>query len=294
MSVDMLLQLLVGGISVGTMYGLIGLGFITIYNCTKVVNFPQGDFLMLGAIVTVYLLKVVHLPYLLAGVLAVAITALVGALIYSAVLAPVGLNAHHMILILATLGASMMIENSVLAVHGPYPSDLPPFTGRLPIRLGEVAVAPQSLWVILTAAVVLAAMYLIMNRTTLGKEMTAAATDPLAASLMGISIGSVARLSFVISASIGALAGLVVAPLLPLGYASGLMLGFKGITGGFIGGWGKSSGAVIGGVILGLIETFAAGFLPTGYKDAITFVVLILVLYFRPTGIMGAAMPEPE
>lgn len=151
---------------------------------------------------------------------------------------------------------------------------------------------PQSLWVLLLAALVLVILYLLSNHTLMGKAMTATATDPLAASYVGVSTGAMIRWSFAISAAVGALAGLSLAPIVPLGYASGSILGLKGLTALILGGWGTATGAVAGGVALGIIEMFGAVILPAGYKDAIAFVVLIIILYFRPSGILGPAGEE--
>ncbi|MCL5951035.1 MAG: branched-chain amino acid ABC transporter permease [Chloroflexi bacterium] len=285
------LQLFVSGLAIGTVYGMLALGFVTIYRASRVVNFAQGDFAMLGGLFTVYLLKTVHLPYPLAGVLAVVITSTIGILIYQLVIAPLG-RASLVSMLMVTIGASLFLQNGALIAWTSYPADLPSFSGDAPIRLGTIAILPQSLWIFLMAAVVVTALYLLTNHTLLGKAMTATATDPLAAAVVGVSTSSMMRLSFAISASVGALTGLFLAPMLTLNYASGAILGIKGLTALTLGGWGTATGAIVGGLALGVIETFGAGLLPAGYKDAIAFLILILILYFRPSGILGSAGSE--
>lgn len=293
MSAANALQLLVAAITLGAVYGLVALGFVTIYRCSGVVNFAQGEFAMLGALMTIYLLKVGTLPYPASAVLAVVFVVLVGVLVHQLVVAPLR-RASLLSLIMATLGVSLFVQNAALVAWGPRGAALPAFSGSEPIRFGEVAIVPQSLWVIAMAVVVLVALYLLNNRTTFGKKMTATATQPLAAGLVGISTGSMIRWSFAISSAVGALAGLFLAAMVPMNFASGTSFGLKGFIAAVLGGWGKASGAMVGGLALGIIETYAAGFLPTGYKDAISFLVLILILYYRPSGIMGASLAEAE
>jgi branched-chain amino acid transport system permease protein len=293
MSLANLLQLFASGITIGAVYGLVALGYVTIYRCSGVVNFAQGEFVMLGAMLASYLLKTASLPYPLATGVAIVAVGLIGVLTYQLIIVPLG-QAFVLMLVMATLGVSMLLQNSALITWGPYPLYLPAFSGDTPIRFGEVAVMSQSLWVLLMAAVVLVALYLLNNHTHFGKSMTATATEPLAANLVGVSTGSMVRWSFAISAVIGAGAGIFVAPIVPINYAVGGLFGLKGFVAAVLGGWGKSTGAVLGGLALGVVETFSAGLLPSGYKDAIAFVVLLFILYYRPSGILGSSLTEAE
>jgi branched-chain amino acid transport system permease protein len=293
MSIANFLQLLASGITIGSVYGLVALGYVTIYRCSGVVNFAQGEFVMLGAMLTSYLLKSMSLPYPLAAVVAVVAIGIVGILTYQLIIAPLG-QAFVLILVMATLGVSMLLQNTALISWGAYPLYLPAFSGNEPVRFGEVAIMSQSLWVLLMTILMLCALYVLNNYTLFGKSMTATATDPLAANLVGLSPGSMIRWSFAISAVMGATAGVFVAPIVPINYAVGAIFGIKGFVAAVLGGWGKSTGAVLGGFVLGVIETFAAGLLPSGYKDAIAFVVLLFILYYRPTGILGSALTEAE
>lgn len=293
MSLTNLLQLVASGITLGAVYALVGLGFVTIYRASGVVNLAQGEFVMLGGMLTVYLLKGLHLPYWLAALGSLAGVSLLGLVVYQLVVAPLR-QSSPLIVLMATIGVGLLLQNVALIAWGAYGANLPGLSGEVSLRFAGVAVLPQSLWILLMAAVVLAAMHLFNNRTRWGKAMTATATDPFAAGLCGIHTGSMIRLAFAVSALVGALAGLFVAPIVPLNFASGTIFGLKGFVAAVVGGWGKSTGAVVGGLALGLAETLGAGLLPAGYKDAIAFLVLLLILYYRPRGILGASLTEAE
>ena len=293
MGVSSLFQNLIAGLIVGSVYGLIALGYLAIYRSSGVVNFAQGAFAMLGALITLYLLNDRHMNYLLAAAIAIGGTTILGVLVYLLVIAR--LRSDFVITqIMATLGVGMLFEGFVLVVRGGYPQSLPAFSSDKPFRIGSVSIPPQGVWVVLMAAGVLIGLYFLNNRTLFGKKMTATATDPMAASLVGISRNLMIGWSFAISAAIGASAGIFLAAMIPMNYASGSGLGLKGFIAAILGGWGKSSGAVVGGLALGVVETFGASVLPAGYKDAISFFLLIVILYFRPKGIMGSSLVEGD
>ena len=197
-------------------------------------------------------------------------------------------------IILATMALSILCENLVLIKWGGYGKSIPAFTGDKALFFGKVAVFPQSLWVIGLMILVLIALYLLTNRTRIGKQMTATANDPGAASLSGVSTGRMILLAFGISAAIGALGGIAITPINSTSYLSGGVFALSGFVAAIIGGWGSSSGAVVGGLALGIIQSLATGFLPAGYQDAVAYAILILVLYFRPSGLLGAASGEGE
>jgi branched-chain amino acid transport system permease protein len=288
MSLGNFLQLLASGITIGAVYGLVALSFVTIYRCSGIVNFAQGEFVMIGGLLCAYFLKTTSLPYPVAAAMAVVAVGLIGILTYQVVLVPLG-QAIVFSLVMATLGVSMLLQNVALVSWGAYPLYLPPFSAGAPLRFGQVAIMSQSVWVLSMAVVVLVLLYIINQRTRFGKTMTATASDRLAASLVGISTGSMIRWSFAISGMVGAIAGIFVGPVIPLSFGVGAMFGLKGFVAAALGGWGKSTGAVFVGLVLGVIESISAGLLPSGYKDAVAFIVLILILYYRPSGILGAS-----
>ena len=292
-SVSDLLQLVESGVTIGLVYGLVGLGYVTIYRTSGVINFAQGEFVMLGGMMSYKLWDMWHVPYPVAMLLTVITVLVVGILFYEAVVGPLlRLHASIPILLMGTIGLSFLVEAIATNVWTAYPIYGPTFFGVNTIRLRGVAIGTQDLCTIGVAAVLVSGLFYLNNRTRLGKAMTATATDPLAAGHVGIRAGSMIRLAFIISAFIGAVAGATVSPIIPITTNMGTMLAVSGFVAAVIGGWGKPSGAIVGGIVLGVVETLAGGFFPSGYKSAIGLVVLLFVLYFRPRGILGASLTE--
>lgn len=293
MTASYFIQLLVSGVAIGSIYGLVALGFVTIYRTSGVVNFAQGDFVMLGAMMPYFLWKSWGIAYPLAAGLAILAVVVLSLLIYHLVIAPLR-GASPLMIIIATLGVSIVIEMFALLAWTSYPIYGPAFTGGKPLSIGGVSVQPQEIWVILLGAPVLLGLFYLNSRTRLGKSMTATATDRLGANLVGIRTGSMIRWAFVISAVIGALGGVFISPLLPMVFNIGLILSLKGFVGAVLGGWGRPSGAFVGGLTIGILETFAGGVFQAGYRDGVAFVVLLIVLYFRPQGLLGSSLVETD
>ncbi len=287
------IQLLVSGITMGSVYALIALGYVTIYRTSRIVNMAQGSFVMLGGFLCYSLLSEVGLSYWAAGILAVMAVVVVAMAMYRLVLAPI-LKVSLVAMILCTVGLSIFFENVALLKWGGFGKMLPAFTGEKFLSFGAISIAPQSLWIIGITVVVFVALYLLNNRTRLGRRMTATAADPAAASLCGVSTGRMVVLAFTISAAIGALGGMAIAPLVPMSFQAGGIFGLNGFVAAILGGWGSSSGAVVGGMALGVIQSMTTGFMPAGYQDAIAFAIFILVLYFRPQGLLGTMTVEGE
>ena len=277
----------------GSIYSLVALGYVTIYRTSRVVNLAQGSFVMLGALFTYSFLSEIGLPYWLAAVLGILGVVIIGVLMYLLVIRPL-IKVSLVSIILATIALSILLENLALVRYGGYGKTLPAFTGDQAIFIGGVAVFRQSLWVIGLMILVLIGLYLLNNFTRMGKQMTATANDPEAASLSGINTGRMIILAFVISAAIGGLGGIAVTPINQTSYLSGGIFALSGFVAAVLGGWGSSSGAVVGGLILGIVQSLVTGFLPAGYQDAIAFVILVLVLYFRPSGVLGVRSAEGE
>lgn len=280
-----LIQLLVSGLSIGAIYALIALGLLTIYRASNVVNFAQGEFVMLGGMLSYWLWNTLQLPYWLASVVTVVAVAGVGLACYQFVIAPLR-NASLVMIVLATLGISMLIQAVALLVWSGWPVFGPAFSGAEPLMIGGVGLRTQDLWIIAMAVVVFAALWFLNNRTHLGRKMTASATDPLAAGFVGIRSGSMVRLAFVMSAGIGALGGIFMSPVIPFAFNVGGLLVIKGFVAAVLGGWGTASGAMVGGLALGVIEMLVGGYLPSGFQDAIAFVLLIIVVIVMPGGLL--------
>ncbi|OGP75332.1 MAG: hypothetical protein A2V86_14070 [Deltaproteobacteria bacterium RBG_16_49_23] len=280
-------QLLISGITFGAIYALVGLGFVTIARASQIINFAQGEFVMLGGMVTFFLLKTIPLPYPLAALSAILIVVLIGFLLHLLVIYPLR-KATLPILLMATLGASLFLSSSSALLFGTLPKALPPFSGSGPFEIGKVSVSPQSLWVLVATLLVLLSLYLLSHRTLLGKAMEASSTDALGADLSGISRHLMIFLAFGVSAGIGSIAGIFITPIFYVSYHSGTLIGLKGFIAAVLGGWGKHGGAILGGFVLGVTESLSVAFIPSGYKDAIAFIILLLILYLRPKGILGS------
>jgi branched-chain amino acid transport system permease protein len=286
-------QLIVTGITMGAIYSLIGLGYVTIYKTSHVVNMAQGSFVMMGGFFGFSLLSEVGLPYWAAIILTLVAVMIISMGMYLLVLKPI-MKSSLVNMILATVGLSLLFEAVTLLKWGGYGKAVPAFTGSKKLWVGGVAISPQSLWVIGLMVVIFVALYILSSRTRIGKQMTATATNPSAARKCGISTNRMIILAFVISSFIGAVGGLAVTSLIPMTYISGGTWGMNGFVGAILGGWGSSGGAVLGGLALGLIQSLLTGIMPTGWENAIAFALLILILYFRPQGILGTMMTEGE
>ena len=280
-------QLLASGVTIGAIYALVALGFVTISRASQIINFAQGEFVMLGGVITFFLLNGVKLPYPLAALIAIMIVVLIGFMMHVSVIYPLR-KASILILLMATLGASIFLSSTSGLIFGTLPKALPSFSGEQPLQLWGISVVPQSVWVLGSTFVLLIFLYLLSHRTLLGKAMEASSTDPLGADLLGISRNLMVFLAFGVSAGVGAFAGILITPIFFTSYSSGTLLGLKGFVAAVLGGWGKNGGAILGGFILGIVESLSLAFIPSGYKDAIAFAILLLILYFRPKGILGS------
>ena len=284
------LQYLFSGLTNGAIYALAALGFSLIYNASGVINFAQGEFIMLGSVSAVMLTSA-GVPLPLAILLAVLVVSLVGLLLEKLAIEPAG-DADVVSLIIITIGASIFLQGVAQVLFGKGQRALAPFTGDAPIMIGGASLLPQSLWMIGTGAVIVLLLAWFFGRTRLGKAVLATAHNRLAARLVGINTRHVLALSFVLSAALGAIAGVVSAPITLTSYDVGILVGLKGFVAATLGGLGSGVGAVVGGLILGLMEALAAGYISSAYKDAVPFVLIILILFFMPRGLFGARVTE--
>ncbi|MGP1679368.1 MAG: branched-chain amino acid ABC transporter permease [Burkholderiales bacterium] len=279
------MQYLLTGLTVGAIYALVALGFSIIFNASHVINFAQGEFVMIGGMATVSL-TAAGLPYLLAIPLAIAAAALVGLALEKFAVEPAR-GASVITLIIITIGASIFLRGLAMVIWDKRFHALKPFSGDAPIAIAGATILPQSLWVLgVTLAIVLALSW-FFGRTLLGKAMLATSHNRLAAQLVGINVRMVLFLSFGLSAALGAVAGILIAPITTTSYDVGVMLGLKGFAAAILGGLGSGVGAVVGGLALGIAETMSAGYISSAYKDAIAFVIILAVLFFMPSGLFG-------
>jgi branched-chain amino acid transport system permease protein len=280
-------QLFSSGITIGAIYALVALGFVTVSRASQMINFAQGEFVMLGGVITFFFLKVLNLPYFLSMLIAIGVVVIIGFFLYLSVLYPLR-KASILILMMATLGASIFLGNTSGLIFGTLPKTLPPFSGNQPLSLWGVIVLPQNLWVLGITFLLLIFLFLLSHRTFIGKAMVASSTDPLGADLVGISRNFMVFLAFGVSAGVGAVAGILITPIFFTSFNAGTLLGLKGFIAAVLGGWGKYTGAILGGFVLGILESLSLAFIPSGYKDGVAFVILLILLYFRPKGILGS------
>jgi branched-chain amino acid transport system permease protein len=281
-----IIQLLVSGLTVGSIYALVGLGFNLIFNSTDVINFAQGEFVMIGGIFAAIAIGQWDAPVWLAVVGAIVVVGALGGLIDFGSISRVR-KGSVMTLAMITLGISVIIKTSTLLLVGPDPLYFDPFTAGPPLRILGAVVQLQALWVIGVGALVMIALELFYSYSSRGREMLACAIDREAASLMGINVKAMVLLSFVLSGFLGGLAGVLITPLTNATYDQGFTLALKGFAASALGGFGRSSSAILGGLSLGLIEAASVAVMPSGWKDSVALAVLILVLMFRPAGLLG-------
>jgi branched-chain amino acid transport system permease protein len=278
----------VAGITYGTIYAIVAIGFNIIYNATGIINFAQGEFVMLGGMTAVTLNQFLPLPLAILG--AVAVTLVIGAIIEIVFIR--WLHKPSVLrMIIITIGISILVRETALHVWGEGVRALPYFTGTsvTSIRLGGVYISPQVLWAVGVSAVAVAGLTAFFHWTMLGRQMRACSANRDAARLCGIDAGNMVTLSFMLSAAIGAIGGCVVCPITYIQYDSGTPLAIKGFTVAILGGLGNSMAAVAAGMILGVLESFSIWVLPAAYKEAISISLLLVILFVRPSGIFGSA-----
>lgn len=287
------LQFVAGGMTAGAIYALVALGYSIIYNACHAINFAQGEFVMIGGMAAVSL-AAGGLPLWAAVPLAVAAAAGVGIAVQKLAIEPAQRKSGTDVvtLIIITIGVSLFLRGAAQVLWDKRIHPLPAFTGTEPIAIGAATIVPQSLWVLGGASLAVLALHWFFTRTLFGKAMLATAHNPLAARLMGIHTGRVMAVSFALAAGLGALGGVLTAPITFTSYDIGVMLGLKGFAAAMLGGMGSFGGAVAGGLLLGLLESMGAGFISSAYKDAIAFVVILAVLLLLPGGLFGARRSE--
>jgi len=286
MELTQALQYCVAGIRNGSVYAIVAIGFNIIYSTTGVINFAQGEFLIVGAMTAISLTHFVPLPVAIA--LAVVITMFLGGLVEFVLIRPVR-HAPVLRLIVITIGISIVLREGMLHVWDEQVRSLPYFTGTAvsTFSLLGANVSPQDLWVLGVCAVIVAGLTLFFRFTLTGRAMRACADDRMAARLCGIKDSRMVTLSFMLSAAIGAVAGCVISPVTQTQYDMGAPLAIKGFTVAILGGLGNSVAAVVAGLLLGLLEAFAVSQLPVAYKEAVSIIVLLLVLIVRPSGLFA-------
>jgi len=282
-----ILQFLFSGLTVGSIYGMVALGFTIIYNATAIINLAQGEFVMLGGLIMFSLTVGAKLPLYVGFPLTILIVMAIGVLFERFAIHPLR-NASLLTLIIITLAASTLFQGIAMFIWGKDPYTLPPFTSGGPVIISGAMIVPQTFWVLGTAMTIVILLGLFFEKTIVGKAMSACSFNPMAASLMGINVRKMVLLSFVLSAALGAVAGIMITPISLMEYHRGPVLAVKGFCAAVLGGLGIGYGAVIGGFIIGILESFTTALIYSGFKDAVALFILLFILCFKPSGIFGS------
>jgi branched-chain amino acid transport system permease protein len=284
MSLDQFLQYLVSGLSQGSIYALVGLGFTLIYAVTKIINFAQGEFVMLGGMLSFVLISSAGIPMVLALLLSIIIAVAIGAIMYVLAIRSAR-KASVVSLIIITIGAAILIRGIAGEIWGVDAVRPPFFTGDKPISFFGALIHPQALWIVGTTLVITILLQIFLSHTMLGKALKASSINPEAARLVGIDTRAMGLVAFGLAAALGAIGGVVMAPLILTSYQVGIMLGLKGFVAASIGGFMSPIATVIGGIFLGVVESLAVGVdwgpFTSAYKDAIALVILLAILLIR-------------
>jgi branched-chain amino acid transport system permease protein len=286
MSADQLFQYLLSGVATGSVYAIVGIGFNIIYSSTGIINFAQGEFLMLGGMISISLSHV--MPLAAAIAVAVVVTGLVGVLLQLVFISWLK-NPAVLRVIIITIGLSILVREASLHVWDEKVRALPFWTGGETTSLAVLGarVSPQVLWVLGACALMVGALFLFFRFTLTGRAMRACSSNATAARLCGIRTSSLVTLSFFIAAAMGALAGCVVSPLTQTQYDMGTSLAVKGFTCAVLGGLGNVTAAVAAGLLVGVLETASIVVLPLAYKDVVALAIMLAILFFRPAGLFG-------
>jgi len=285
MSTSFYLQLLIAGISVGSVYALVALAIVIPFKASGVLNFGQGELATVGAYAALVLIEA-GLPYPLVAILVIGVGGLAGMAIERLLIRPIA-GAPAFTLVIATFAIGLAIKSAISIHWGDTPHSISGPFGDDPLTLGALRINPTSLWIVFCTVLVTLLLTGFFRYVRAGKAMRAVALNAEAASLMGIRINGVYRWAWAISAAIGALAGLLVAPVVGVNPEIGQLI-LRGLVAAVIGGFTSIIGAVVGGISVGLLETFAGVWVGGAMKNLTPFLVLLVLLAFRPQGLFGS------
>jgi branched-chain amino acid transport system permease protein len=281
----MIIQQIISGLALGCVYGLIALGFVLIFKATEVINFAQGEMMMIGAFVAYTLIAMLHVPSVLAFFLTLIVCGCLGIILERLLIRPL-VKESVVSIIMVTIGLSITLRAFAGMIWSYDTLDFPHLFSEQGVQIGGVIMSPVYIWVILITVGLVLLLYLFFKFTTVGISLQASAQNPLASLLMGISVKRVYAMTWAISGIVGAVAGIMVAPISFLNCNMGF-LGLKAFPAAVIGGFNSIPGAIIGGVIIGISENLAGIYLPLWFKDIFAYIIMLLVLMVRPEGIFG-------
>lgn len=282
-----IIQYIFSGLTTGAIYAVIAVGLSMLYSSTELINFAHGEFVMVGAMALVTLWVHLALPLPLAIIGAITLGSCLG-LLFERFAIRTAKNPDPIVLVIITVGASIFLRGVGMIVWGKDPFSVPSFSSHESIEILGAALLPQSIWIVGAALVLAGGIHFFLKKSLTGKAMVACAVNKKAAWLTGIPSERMAVLAFAISTGCGAIAGIFIAPITMSSYDMGTILGLKGFCAAMIGGLGSLWGAFAGGILLGVLESLGAGLISSGLKDAIAFILLLLILYVRPGGLFSA------
>jgi branched-chain amino acid transport system permease protein len=279
------------GLAMGSIYALVALGFVLIFNAVNVVNFAQGEFAMVPAFVAVWLMSSLNIPFALTCVITVIFMGVFGIVFQRIAYYPLR-HRSFLPVVISTIGVGIFLKNGAQIIFGAEPLSMPRPTSATALNMLGVFVDPQYIVIILCTLVLLGFQHFFFEKTMLGKKMLATAQDKQMARLLGIRVGKMIAITFAYSSILGAVAGILVGPIFFVTKEMGAMIGLKAFCSAILGGFGSVPGAILGGLFLGVIEVFASYYISSAYRDAFAFIILILVLLLRPQGFFGEKIAE--
>jgi branched-chain amino acid transport system permease protein len=283
--------MMTAGLAMGSIYALVALGFVLIYNAVGVVNFAQGEFVMVPAFVAVWLMDLLKIPFPFIYLLTVIFMGIFGIVFQRIAYYPLR-HRTYLPVIIATIGVSLFLKNAAQLIFGAEPFLMQRPTPPDVLNLRGVFVDPQYIVIIVATVALLVFQYFFFEKTSLGKKMQATAQDKDMARLLGVRVARMIAITFAYSSILGAAAGILVGPIFYVTKDMGGMLGLKAFCATIVGGFGNVQGAIVGGMFLGVIEVFASYYISSAYRDAFAFIILILVLLLRPQGFFGEKIAE--
>jgi branched-chain amino acid transport system permease protein len=289
----MFTQVLIGGLRLGVVYALVALGFSLIYSASGLMTFVQGDFFMLGAFIAYTFFVILKLPFIPAFFLTLVIMFIFGFMTEKIIIGPMlkrGSKAIH--IVLATIGLSYFLQNVAMLSWGTEVYNFPSVLGDKPFQVAGVTVMPENIWIVVISLICMLVLHMFMTRTKTGTAMRAASQDRMAAGILGVNVPFTEALTWAIAAVMAAIGGILLAPVYGVYATMGVLISLKGFAAAVVGGYGNMYGAMIGGLLIGLIETFSSTYISSNSKDIITFAVLLIVLFYLPTGILKSTIIE--
>jgi len=289
----MIIRLIIGALMIGSVYGVVGIGYGLIYKASGLMSLAQGDMLMFGAFLGITFYKYLQLPFIVALLLTMLIMFLLGMFIERVMVTKlIEKGAQTVYIILCTISISMILQNSAMLTWGSNVLQFPAIFNSASVKIFGVSVAPENLLVLGVGIIIMVALQLFLTKTKFGISMRAAAQDEVAASALGINVPLTKGTAWGIASMLAGAIGVVVGPVFGVYMSMGAMIGQKAFAGAVVGGYGNMFGAIIGGVFFGFLETFVSAYLTSNYKDFITFGILIVVMILMPKGIFNEEVME--